>query len=161
MIHHTTQELQSYLGNVLNETLALRSFETTLHAGINRELERRDQLEQLKAERVTRGEFPVGSADEARDKEKRKIFQQFLANRKADLNVWARTYRGHVTTLILKLALHAEVSLQTLAFRLDYSDFYKRGDAKLHEPLTYQHKRLSEIGLHLAKSKLIDHSRKK
>ncbi|XP_034840959.1 gamma-tubulin complex component 3 homolog isoform X2 [Maniola hyperantus] len=161
MIHHTTQELQSYLGNVLNETLSLRSFETTLHAGINRELERRDQLEQLKAERVSRGEFPVGSADEARDKEKRKIFQQFLANRKADLNVWARTYRGHVTTLILKLALHAEVSLQTLAFRLDYSDFYKRGDAKLHEPLTYQHKRLSEIGLHLAKSKVTNHSRKK
>lgn len=60
-------------------------------------------------------------------------------------------FRGHVTTLILKLALHAEVSLQTLAFRLDYSDFYKRGDAKLHEPLTYQHKRLSEIGLNLAK----------
>lgn len=59
--------------------------------------------------------------------------------------------RGHVTTLILKLALHAEVSLQTLAFRLDYSDFYKRGNAKLHEPLTYQHKRLSEIGLNLAK----------
>lgn len=59
--------------------------------------------------------------------------------------------RGHVTALILKLALHSEVCLQTLAFRLDYSDFYKRGDAKLHEPLTYQHKRLSEIGLSLAK----------
>lgn len=56
-----------------------------------------------------------------------------------------------MTTLILKLALHAELSLQTLAFRLDYSDFYKRGDAKLHEPLTYQHKRLSEIGLNLAR----------
>lgn len=56
-----------------------------------------------------------------------------------------------MTTLILKLALHSEVSLQTLAFRLDYSDFYKRGDAKLHEPLTYQHKRLSEIGINLAK----------
>ncbi|XP_052737120.1 gamma-tubulin complex component 3 homolog [Bicyclus anynana] len=161
MIHHTTQELQSYLGNVLNETLALRSFETTLHAGINRELERRDQLEQLKTERVARDEYPISSADEARDKEKRKIFHQFLANRKADLNVWARTYRGHVTTLILKLALHTEVSLQTLAFRLDYSDFYKRGDAKLHEPLTYQHKRLSEIGLITAKSKLINHTRKK
>ncbi|XP_050349700.1 gamma-tubulin complex component 3 homolog [Nymphalis io] len=161
MIHHTTQELQSYLGNVLNETLALRSFETTLHAGINAELERRDRLEQLKAERLSRGEYAFTAADEAQDKEKRKIFQQFLGNRKADLNVWARTYRGHVTTLILKLALHTEVSLQTLAFRLDYSDFYKRGDAKLHEPLTYQHKRLSEIGLHLAKNKLIDHSKKK
>lgn len=56
-----------------------------------------------------------------------------------------------MTTLILKLALHPEVSLQTLAFRLDYSDYYKRGNAKLHEPLTYQHKRLSEIGLNLAK----------
>ncbi|CAH0722666.1 unnamed protein product, partial [Brenthis ino] len=160
MIHHTTQELQSYLGNVLNETLALRSFETTLHAGITAELERRDRLEQLKAERLARGEYAFNAADETQDKEKRKIFQQFLANRKADLNVWARTYRGHVTTLILKLALHPEVSLQTLAFRLDYSDFYKRGDAKLHEPLTYQHKRLSEIGLSLTKGQL-DHSKKK
>ncbi|KAH9634143.1 hypothetical protein HF086_001345 [Spodoptera exigua] len=139
MIHHTTQELQSYLGNVLNETLALRSFEATLHAG----------------------EYAFTAADEAQDKEKRKIFHQFLASRRADLNVWARTYRGHVTTLILKLALHSEVSLQTLAFRLDYSDFYKRGDAKLHEPLTYQHKRLSEIGLNLAKNKLIDRTKKK
>lgn len=49
------QELQSYLGNVLNETLALRSFEVTLHGGIDTELERRDRLEQLKAERLTRG----------------------------------------------------------------------------------------------------------
>ncbi|KAM3966612.1 LOW QUALITY PROTEIN: gamma-tubulin complex component 3 [Aphomia sociella] len=161
MIHHTTQELQSYLGNVLNETLALRSFEATLHTGIITELERRERIEQMKAERVARGEYAFTAADEAQDKEKRKIFHQFLGSRKADLNVWARTYRGHVTTLILKLALHTEVSLQTLAFRLDYSDFYKRGDAKLHEPLTYQHKRLSEIGLNLAKNKLIDRSRKK
>ncbi|XP_013167226.1 PREDICTED: gamma-tubulin complex component 3 homolog isoform X1 [Papilio xuthus] len=161
MIHHTTQELQSYLGNVLNETLALRSFETTLHAGIRAELDRRDRIEQLKAEKLARGEYAFTAADEVQDKEKRKIFLQFLANRKADLNVWTRTYRGHVTTLILKLALHAEISLQTLAFRLDYSDFYKRGDAKLHEPLTYQHKRLSEIGLNLAKSKLLRRPTKK
>lgn len=40
---------------MLNETLALRSFESTLHAGINTELERRDRLEQLKAERLGRG----------------------------------------------------------------------------------------------------------
>ncbi|XP_030027067.2 gamma-tubulin complex component 3 isoform X1 [Manduca sexta] len=161
MIHHSTQELQSYLGNVLNETLALRSFEATLHAGINAELDRRDNIEQLKQDRIARGEYAFTASEEVQDKEKRKNFHQFLANRKADLNVWARTYRGHVTTLILKLALHAEVSLQTLAFRLDYSDFYKRGDAKLHEPLTYQHKRLSEIGLNLAKNKLIERSKKK
>ncbi|XP_053601478.1 gamma-tubulin complex component 3 homolog isoform X2 [Plodia interpunctella] len=161
MIHHTTQELQSYLGNVLNETLALRSFEGTLHSGILAELERRERLELAKAERLARGEYAFTTADEAQDKEKRKIFHQFLASRKADLNVWARTYRGHVTTLILKLALHLEVSLQTLAFRLDYSDFYKRGDAKLHEPLTYQHKRLSEIGLNVAKTKLMERNRKK
>ncbi|VVC97164.1 unnamed protein product [Leptidea sinapis] len=140
MIHHTTQELQSYLGNVLNETLALRSFETTLHAGIDAELERREMYETLKAERAAKGEYTITSADETLDKEKKRIFLQFLASRKADLN---------------------EVSLQTLAFRLDYSDFYKRGDAKLHEPLTYQHKRLSEIGLSLAKSKLVTHSKKK
>ncbi|XP_028043118.1 gamma-tubulin complex component 3 homolog [Bombyx mandarina] len=161
MIHHSTQELQSYLGNVLNETLALRSFESMLHAGIVAELERRDRLERLKAERVARGEYAFTAADEAEDKEKRKNFNQFIAKRKADLNVWTRTYRGHVTALILKLALHSEISLQTLAFRLDYSDFYKRGDAKLHEPLTYQHKRLSEIGLNLAKSKYIERSKKK
>ncbi|KAL4715258.1 hypothetical protein ACJJTC_007840 [Scirpophaga incertulas] len=161
MIHHATQELQSYLGNVLNETLALRSFETTLYSGIIAELERREHIEQMKAERVARGEYVFTAADEARDKEKRKIFLQFLVSRKADLNVWVRTYRGHVTALILKLALHSEMSLQMLSFRLDYSDFYKRGDAKLHEPLTYQHKRLSEIGLHLTKNKGLDRLRKK
>lgn len=56
-------------------------------------------------------------------------------------------FRGHVKTFLLKLALQNESSLQFLLFRLDYNDFYKRGDSKLHEPLTYQHKRLSEIGL--------------
>ncbi|XP_073952319.1 gamma-tubulin complex component 3 isoform X2 [Choristoneura fumiferana] len=161
MIHHTTQELQSYLGNVLTETLALRRFESKLNAGINAELDRRDRIEQLKGERVARGEFAITAAEEAKDKEERKVFLQFLASRKADLNVWARTYRVHVTSLILKLALHGEVSLQTLAFRLDYSDFYKRGDAKLHHPLTYQHKRLSEIGIKLDKTKVIDRPKKK
>lgn len=53
-------------------------------------------------------------------------------------------------TFLLKLALQNESSLQFLLFRLDYNDFYKRGDSKLHEPLTYQHKRLSEIGLRFA-----------
>ncbi|KAJ2946332.1 hypothetical protein O0L34_g12369 [Tuta absoluta] len=159
MIHHTTQELQSYLGNVLNEILVLRQFESTLHSGIHAELERREQIEQMKSDNLAKGEYAFTAADEARDKEKRKMFLQFLATRKADLNVWARTYRGHVTTLILKLALHTEVSLQTLAFRLDYSDFYKRGDAKLHQPLTYQHKRLSEI--ELDRKKLTGRNRKK
>ncbi|GBP31240.1 Gamma-tubulin complex component 3 [Eumeta japonica] len=139
---YPTKELQSYLRNVLGETLALHSFEATLHAGIEAELERRDAIETLKGERFARGEYALTAAEEAHDKEKRKIFNQFLVNRKADLNVWARTFRGHVSTLILKLALHEDAALQTLAFRLDYSDFYKRANSKLHEPLTYQHKRL-------------------
>lgn len=53
--HFTLQELQSYLGNVLNETLNLRYFEATLHAGIVTELERREDIEELKAERFSKG----------------------------------------------------------------------------------------------------------
>lgn len=50
------QELQSYLGNVLNETLNLRNFEATLHTGIIAELERREDFEALKNERVSKGD---------------------------------------------------------------------------------------------------------
>lgn len=43
------------MGNVLNETLNLRNFEAMLHAGIIAELERREDIEALKAERVSKG----------------------------------------------------------------------------------------------------------
>lgn len=51
------QELQSYLGNVLGETLALRSFEATLHAGVCAELERREHIENIKRDRMARSKF--------------------------------------------------------------------------------------------------------
>lgn len=57
IVNFLLKELQSYLGNVLNETLALRSFETTLHTGIRAELDRRERIEELKAERVARGKY--------------------------------------------------------------------------------------------------------
>lgn len=40
---------------MLNETLNLRNFEAMLHAGIIAELERREDIEALKAERVSKG----------------------------------------------------------------------------------------------------------
>lgn len=129
------------------EILTLQEYERKLYARINQESERRKAIEILKAERTSKGEYGVTALEAARSEEERLLFLQYLAERKVDLNVLARTYRGHVKTFLLKLALQNEANLQFLLFRLDYNDFYKRGDSKLHEPLTYQHKRLSSVGM--------------
>jgi len=51
-----------------------------------------------------------------------------------------------VKKFLLMLASQSEVSLQLLSFRLDFNEHYKRLDSRLTAPLTYQHRRLSEMG---------------
>ncbi len=50
-----------------------------------------------------------------------------------------------VRTFLLQLASSQDESLQCLSFRLDFNQHYKRKDARLGTPLTFQHRRESML----------------
>lgn len=52
-----------------------------------------------------------------------------------------------VKKFLLMLTSQPELTLQLLSFRLDFNEFYRRSDSRLNAPLTYQHRRLSELGI--------------
>ena len=47
-------------------------------------------------------------------------------------------------TFLLQLAMSGDQALQNLSIRLDFNQHYKRKDARLHTPLTFQHSRMRE-----------------
>ncbi len=54
-------------------------------------------------------------------------------------------FQDMVRTFLLQLACSQDQSLQCLSFRLDFNQHYKRKDARLGTPLTFQHKRDSML----------------
>ena len=90
---------------------------------------------------------PVESrAEEQRDLKRRHEFvRSILPNIEAQLKIVSQSYQDMVRTFLLQLACSQDQSLQFLSVRLDFNQHYKRKDARLGAPLTYQHRRLSSL----------------
>lgn len=60
------------------------------------------------------------------------------------LKIVSQSYQDMVRTFLLQLTVSQDQSLQWLSFRLDFNTHYKRKDARLSTPLTFQHKKLQD-----------------
>ena len=94
--------------------------------------------------RERRGHYGTSAADEATATERVDVFTNvILQKRKTQLKIVSQNYEQHVRKFLLQLACSQDQSLQCLSFRLDFNQHYKRSDASLGTPLTFQHKRES------------------
>jgi len=133
------QELSTLLRTIYDLALRLQALEEKLHAYVDREVGRRADLEKHIKEHGTNNEL------EEQNRMATKEFETFLSSAKVGLRVLAQNYQDMVKKFLLLLASQADISLQLLSSRLDFNDNYKRQDNRLAAPLTFQHKRRSEI----------------
>ncbi|KAJ1520792.1 hypothetical protein ONE63_003886 [Megalurothrips usitatus] len=139
LVDDSSEELSTQLRTIYDFALQLQSQEEKLHACVIREVRRRADLEKYIEENGTNNNV------EGQNQTALKEFEAFLSSTRVGLRVLAKGYQGVVKKFLLLLASHPDISLQLLSSRLDFNDHYKRHDNRLAAPLTYQHRRRSEI----------------
>ena len=139
LVDGSSEELSTQLRTVYDLVLQLQAREEKLHACVIREVQRRADLEKYIDEHGTSNEI------EGQNQAAVKDFENFLATTRVSLRVLAQSYQDVVKKFLLLLASHPDISLQLLSSRLDFNEHYKRHDNRLAAPLTYQHRRRSDI----------------
>lgn len=139
LVDDSSEELSTQLRTIYDLALQLQALEEKLHVCVVREVQRRAELEKYIEEHGTNNNI------EGQNQAAIKEFEQFLSSTRVGLRVLAQSYQEVVKRFLLLLASHPEISLQLLSSRLDFNDHYKRHDTRLAAPLTYQHRRQSEV----------------
>ncbi len=86
----------------------------------------------------------VSQEVEDSDLERRHTFAiETMPKLETQLKIVSQSYQDMVRTFLLQLTVSQDQSLQWLSFRLDFNTHYKRKDARLGTPLTFQHKNLN------------------
>ncbi|KAK3910056.1 Gamma-tubulin complex component 3 [Frankliniella fusca] len=148
LVDDSSEELSTQLRTIYDLALQLQAQEEKLHVCVIREVRRRAELEKYVEEHGT------NKSIESQNQAAIKDFEVFLSSTKVSLRVLAQSYQEVVKKFLLLLASHPDISLQLLSSRLDFNDHYKRHDTRLAAPLTYQHRRQSEISTQFSSSHL-------
>jgi gamma-tubulin complex component 3 len=147
LLDDNSRELAIQLRTVYELILQLQTHEEELHARSLSELQALARHDELVEERGKVGQFGTSShEEEMSQKQSQEFTQRYITSVRTQLRVLNKSYQDVVKKFLLMLASQSEVSLQLLSFRLDFNEHYKRLDSRLTAPLTYQHRRLSEMG---------------
>ncbi|XP_049773994.1 gamma-tubulin complex component 3-like isoform X1 [Schistocerca cancellata] len=136
-----TQSLAAQLRSVYDLMLQLQGLEEQLHNRASVELEARKEYEKL----VEKSGTNI-SMEERESTRVNEFTNKYLPHMRTQLSVLAKSYQDLVKKFLLMLTSQPELTLQLLSFRLDFNEHYRRSDSRLNAPLTYQHRRLSELG---------------
>ncbi|XP_021924239.1 gamma-tubulin complex component 3 homolog isoform X2 [Zootermopsis nevadensis] len=147
LLDDNSQKLSTQLRTVYELILQLQSLEEELHARSLSELQALAKHEELVEERGKLGQFGTSThEEELYHKQSQDFKQRYITSVQTQLRILSKSYQDVVKKFLLMLASQSDVSLQLLSFRLDFNEHYKRLDSRLRAPLTYQHRRLSEMG---------------
>ncbi|KAJ4428063.1 hypothetical protein ANN_24077 [Periplaneta americana] len=148
LLDENSRELATQLRTVYELILQLQTHEEKLYARSLSELQAMTKHEELIKEREKQGQFGTSTHEEELNQKRSQDFKlRYIPNVRTQLRVLSKSYQDVVKKFLLMLASQSDVSLQLLSFRLDFNEHYKRLDSRLTAPLTYQHRRLSEMGL--------------
>ena len=116
-----------------------------MYAAASTEAEARMEEAETLRRRGRAGHYGItAEEEEAMKRRKRAFTRTTLSAIKSQLKIVSQSYQDMVRTFLLQLAESGDQALQFLSFRLDFNQHYKRQDARLHTPLTFQHSRMRE-----------------
>lgn len=146
LLDERSRDLLTQLRAIYDRILEFQSIQNKLYLAAVAETEARKSHESEVSARGARGTYGLTRAEEQRDLKRRHEFVRgILPNLEAQLKIVSQSYQDMVRTFLLQLACSQDQSLQFLSVRLDFNQHYKRKDARLGAPLTYQHRRLSSL----------------
>ena len=146
LLDERSSELLTQLRAIYDRIIEFKGIQDKLYmAGVG-ELEARAADEMRLRMRERKGHYGNSVAEEETQKERIRTFNKIiLQNLKSQLKIVSQSYQDMVRTFLLQLACSQDQALQFLSFRLDFNQHYKRKDARLGTPLTFQHRRESML----------------
>merc|ERR1719414_36271 len=146
LLDDRSADLLNDLRAIYGRILEFQNIQNKLYVVAVTESEARKSFETEIKAKGARGTYGLTRADEQKDLKRRHEFVRvILPNIEAQLKIISQSYQDKVRTFLLQLACSQDQSLQFLSVRLDFNQHYKRKDARLGAPLTYQHRRLSSL----------------
>ena len=146
LLDDKSTDLLTQLRNIYDRILEFQSIQNDLYVKAVAESEARLAHEAAIAARGARGGYGLTRDEEQADLKRRHDFVRYvLPKAETKLKIVSQSYQDNVRTFLLQLACSQDTSLQFLSVRLDFNHHYKRKDARLGAPLTYQHRRLSSL----------------
>ena len=146
LLDERSKDLLTQLRAIYDRILEFQNIQNKLYLAAVTEVEARKAFDDQIAAKGARGTYGLTRADEQKDLKRRHEFVRvILPNIEAQLKIVSQSYQDMVRTFLLQLACSQDQSLQFLSVRLDFNEHYKRKDARLGAPLTFQHRRLSSL----------------
>jgi len=147
LLDEQSRELLTQLRAIYDRILEFQAVAGRIHQEAVVEWDARQARVAVSEARSRGGEFGVTEEEEARDKDRRRMYSKSkLGSAKAQLRIVSQSYGDMVRTFLFQLTCSHDESLQCLSFRLDFNQHYKKRDARLSKPLTFSHRRLSMSG---------------
>lgn len=147
LLGENSRELLTQMRAIYDRIVEFDAIQLRLYAAGMAELEARRAHETQIAARSRKGQYGITQEVEDADLQRRHTFAvETMPKLETQLKIVSQSYQDMVRTFLLQLTCSQDQSLQCLSFRLDFNEHYKRKDARLGTPLTFQHRRLSIRG---------------
>ena len=144
LLDERSRDLLTQLRAIYDRILEFNGIQNKLYVAAVSEVEARQSHREAIRRKGRAGEYGLTSADEDRERRRARDFSHHTLNGiKSQLKIVSQSYQDMLRTFLVQLASNNDQALQCLSFRLDFNQHYKRKDARLVTPLTFQHRRES------------------
>jgi gamma-tubulin complex component 3 len=133
-----------HLRAIYDRILEFQSILSRLYVAAIAEAEARFEDANLVRQRERSREYGTNAEQESLVRIRKLEFSETIKEMKSQMKIVSQSYQDMVRTFLLQLAVSGDRSLQCLSFRVDFNQHYKKMDARLHTPLTFQHSRMRE-----------------
>ena len=135
------KDLLEQLRAVYDRIVEFEGVQSRLYNAASDEADARRNFDASVQKRGQKGKYGLTQRDEDLEGERRDIFiSDTIPKLETQLKIVSQSYQDMVRTFLLQLTVSQDQSLQCLSFRLDFNTHYKRKDARLGTPLTFQHR---------------------
>ncbi|ALC46311.1 l-1-dd4 [Drosophila busckii] len=136
--------MEQQLGLVYKAIIWLENWQCHFYESCFKELAARQRMQLgIDASECT-GQFGITTEQRLERDQGCKLFEQSIVAASSELEQYAATYGKSVANFLLALNSSTDPNLQLLGTRLDFNEYYKKRNANLSKPLTFEHIRMSK-----------------
>ena len=141
LLDERSSDLLTQLRAIYDRIIEFQGIQNNMYVAAVAEAEARRADEAAIRENQKRGRYGLSQQEEDESKARSREFARVkLQSMKSQLKIVSQSYQDMVRTFLLQLACSQDQALQFLSFRLDFNENYKKKDARLGTPLTFQHR---------------------
>lgn len=141
------QTLYLHLDIIFDSIMKLEGWQQTFYEVVFKELESRKSFEAEIAISEKTGSYGVTTAKKLERDDENKRFEHEVSSLRKNLDSIGNSYEKYLNEFLLMLTSSKDANLQRFGIRLDFNEFYKRRDQRLKAPLTFEHMRMSGMGI--------------